>query len=58
MHRVTVSSEGLGQWMTVFRTLQGAEVWGTSAKDAQAFVAGEVARWTKVVRDEKISSPN
>ena len=38
--------------------LQGAEVWGTSAKEAQAFVAGEVARWTKVVRDEKISSPN
>ena len=36
---------------------QGAEVWGTRPDEAQAFVAGEVARWTKVIRDEKISAP-
>jgi hypothetical protein len=32
----------------------GAEVRMTTPADAQAFVASEVARWTKVIRDEKI----
>ena len=34
---------------------QGAEPWGTKPKEAQAFLAGEVARWTKAIRDEKIA---
>jgi len=34
---------------------QGAEVWGTTPAEAQAFLAGEVARWTKVIRDERIA---
>ena len=34
---------------------QGAEVWGTTPKEAQAFLASEVARWTKVIRDERIA---
>jgi len=36
---------------------QGAEVWGTSPREAQAFLGSEVARWTKVIRDEKIVAP-
>jgi len=32
----------------------GAEVRPTAPSEAQAFVAAEVARWTKVIRDEKI----
>jgi tripartite-type tricarboxylate transporter receptor subunit TctC len=36
---------------------QGAEVWGTTPNEAQAFLASEVARWTKVIRDERISPP-
>ena len=32
----------------------GAEVRPTAPNEAQAFVAAEVARWTKVIRDEKI----
>jgi len=32
----------------------GAEVRMTSAAEGQTFVASEVARWTKVIRDEKI----
>jgi len=33
---------------------QGAEPWGTTPRDAQAFLAADVARWTKTIRDEKI----
>ena len=33
---------------------QGAEPWGTTPREAQAFLAGDVARWTKTIRDEKI----
>jgi tripartite-type tricarboxylate transporter receptor subunit TctC len=33
---------------------QGAEPWGTTPRDAQAFLASDVARWTKTIRDEKI----
>ncbi len=33
---------------------QGAEPWGTAPREAQAFLAGDVARWTKTIRDEKI----
>lgn len=36
----------------------GAEVRPTTPADAQAFVAAEVARWTKVIRDEKIPPQN
>lgn len=32
----------------------GAEVRATSPREAQAFLASEVARWTKVIRDEHI----
>jgi tripartite-type tricarboxylate transporter receptor subunit TctC len=32
----------------------GAETRATPAREAQDFLASEVARWTKVVRDEKI----
>ena len=32
----------------------GAETRPTSARDAQDFLASEVARWGKVIRDEKI----
>ncbi|OUL98890.1 tripartite tricarboxylate transporter substrate binding protein [Variovorax sp. JS1663] len=38
--------------------LQAAEPWPTSAREAQAFLATDVARWTKVVRDENIAPPN
>ena len=38
--------------------LQAAEPWPTSAPEAQAFLATDVARWTKVVRDENIAPPN
>lgn len=36
----------------------GAEVWGTTPREGQEFLASEVARWTKVIRDEKIVAPN
>ena len=36
----------------------GAEVRTTSAREAQDFLAAEVARWTKVVRDENIPPQN
>lgn len=36
----------------------GAEPWPTSPREAQEFLASEVARWTKVIRDEKIAAPN
>jgi tripartite-type tricarboxylate transporter receptor subunit TctC len=32
----------------------GAEPFSTSPKEGQQFLASEVARWTKVIRDEKI----
>jgi tripartite-type tricarboxylate transporter receptor subunit TctC len=35
-----------------------AEPWPTSASEAQAFLATDVNRWTKVVRDEGILPPN
>lgn len=34
--------------------IQGAEPWGTTPREAQAFLAGDVARWTRTIRDEKI----
>ena len=33
---------------------QGAEPWGTTPREAQSFLASDVARWTKTIRDEKI----
>lgn len=33
----------------------GAEPFSTSPREAQQFLAAEVARWTKVIRDEKIA---
>jgi tripartite-type tricarboxylate transporter receptor subunit TctC len=33
----------------------GAEVRATSPREAQDFLASEVARWTKVIRDERIA---
>lgn len=38
--------------------LQAAEPWPTTSREAQAFLATDVARWTKVVRDENIAPPN
>jgi tripartite-type tricarboxylate transporter receptor subunit TctC len=38
--------------------LQAADPWPTSAAEAQAFLASDVARWTKVIRDENIAPPN
>ncbi|MBI3370666.1 MAG: tripartite tricarboxylate transporter substrate binding protein [Betaproteobacteria bacterium] len=37
---------------------QGAQPWLTSPREAQEWLASEVARWTKVIRDEKIQSVN
>jgi tripartite-type tricarboxylate transporter receptor subunit TctC len=37
---------------------QAADPWPTSAREAQEFVAGDVARWTKVIRDENITPGN
>ncbi|MDM0025492.1 tripartite tricarboxylate transporter substrate binding protein [Variovorax saccharolyticus] len=37
--------------------LQAAEPWPTSAREAQAFLATDVARWTQVVKDENIAPP-
>jgi len=37
---------------------QGAEPWGTSPREAQAFLASEVARWSKAVRDAGIPPQN
>jgi tripartite-type tricarboxylate transporter receptor subunit TctC len=37
---------------------QGAEPWGTTPREAQAFLAAEVARWTKAVRDAGIPPQN
>jgi tripartite-type tricarboxylate transporter receptor subunit TctC len=38
--------------------LQAADPWPTSAREAQDFVANDVARWTKVIRDENITPGN
>ncbi|MDR7094308.1 tripartite tricarboxylate transporter substrate binding protein [Hydrogenophaga laconesensis] len=38
--------------------LQAADPWATSARDAQTFLGVDVARWTKVIRDEKIEVQN
>lgn len=35
---------------------QGAEAWGTSPAEAQAFLRSEVTRWTKVIRDENVQA--
>lgn len=35
---------------------QGAEVWPTSPGEAQAFLGSEVARWTKVIREENVQA--
>lgn len=36
----------------------GAQAWPTSASEAQEFLRSEVARWTKVIRDEKVQTAN
>jgi tripartite-type tricarboxylate transporter receptor subunit TctC len=36
----------------------GAQPWPTSAREAQELLASEVARWTKVIRDEKVQAAN
>ncbi|MCJ0764413.1 tripartite tricarboxylate transporter substrate binding protein [Variovorax terrae] len=38
--------------------LQAAEGWTSSAAEAQAFLAADIARWTKVIVDEKITVTN
>jgi tripartite-type tricarboxylate transporter receptor subunit TctC len=38
--------------------LQAAEPWPTSAREAQAFLAADVARWTQVIKDENIQPAN
>ena len=38
--------------------LLGAQPWPTSPRDAQEFLASEVARWTKLILDEKIQIVN
>ncbi|WP_017758832.1 tripartite tricarboxylate transporter substrate binding protein [Pseudacidovorax intermedius] len=38
--------------------LQAAEPWATSAAEAQAFLATDIARWTRVVREENIAPPS
>ena len=37
--------------------IQAADPWVNSPAEAQAYVAADVARWTKVIRDEKITAP-
>jgi tripartite-type tricarboxylate transporter receptor subunit TctC len=37
---------------------QAADPWPTSARDAQAFLAADVARWVKVIHDENITVAN
>jgi tripartite-type tricarboxylate transporter receptor subunit TctC len=38
--------------------VQAADPWPTSARDAQAFLAADVARWVKVIHDENITVAN
>ncbi|TFZ04998.1 tripartite tricarboxylate transporter substrate binding protein [Ramlibacter rhizophilus] len=37
---------------------QAAEPWPSSAREAQEFLATDVARWTRVIRDENITTGN
>ncbi len=37
---------------------QGAEPWGTTPREALAFLAADVARWTRTIRDENIQPQN
>lgn len=37
---------------------QTADPWPTSPREAQDFLAFDVARWTKLIREQKISAPN
>jgi tripartite-type tricarboxylate transporter receptor subunit TctC len=37
---------------------QSADVWITTPREAQEFLATDVARWTRVIRDEKIPPQN
>lgn len=37
---------------------QGAEPWGTTPREAQAFLAAEVRRWTRAIHDAKIPPQN
>ncbi len=37
---------------------QAADPWPTSAREAQEFLATDVARWTRVIRDENITPGN
>ena len=36
----------------------GAEAWGTSPRAAQEFLASEVARWTRLIREQNVIAPN
>lgn len=38
--------------------LQAAEPWPTSAREAQAFLANDIAHWSRVIRDENITPGN
>ncbi len=38
--------------------LQASETWTTTPAEAQTFLATDVARWTKVIQDEKIAVTN
>lgn len=38
--------------------LQAADAWPAGAAEAKQFLAADVARWTKVIRDENILVPN
>ncbi|MSQ52926.1 MAG: tripartite tricarboxylate transporter substrate binding protein [Betaproteobacteria bacterium] len=37
---------------------QAADAWPSSPREAQDFLAADVARWTKLIREQKISAPN
>jgi len=38
--------------------VQAAEPWSTTPQEAQAFLKQDVAHWTRVIREEKISAPS
>jgi tripartite-type tricarboxylate transporter receptor subunit TctC len=38
--------------------LQAAETWTTTPQEAQEFLAKDVAHWTQVIRDEKVTVGN
>ncbi len=48
----------LGELQARTLTGLGAEVAPTTPEAAQRFLASEVARWTKLIRDEKIPPQN